>query len=122
MRNILSYECYKRLPEAFKFTLGEDGSQAFVADGRRTNTYGTGDMTLRTGTQDVSLSVLVTDIEDCAILGMEFLSDVDAKIDLVQQQLVINEEAVDCCSESCQQLSLRCVTRRVVAIDRIVRQ
>ena len=24
--NILSYECYKRLPEAFKFTLREDGS------------------------------------------------------------------------------------------------
>ena len=30
--------------------------------------------------------------EDCAILGMEFLSAVDAKIDLVEQQLVINGE------------------------------
>ena len=71
VRNILSYECYKRLPEAFKFTLREDGSQVFVADGRRTNTYGTGDTTLRIGTQDVSLSVLVADIEDCAIQGLK---------------------------------------------------
>ena len=117
VRNILSYECYTRLPEAFKFPLREDGSQVFVADGRRTNTYGTGEMTVRIGTQDVSLSVLVADIEDTAILGMEFLSDVDAKIDLVQQQIVINGEEVECCSNSCQQLSLRCVTRRLVAIE-----
>ena len=66
VRNILSYECYTRLPEAFKFPLHEDGSQVFVADGRRTNTYGTGEMTVRIGTQDVSLSVLVADIEDTA--------------------------------------------------------
>ena len=117
VRNILSYECYTRLPEAFKFPLREDGSQVFVADGRRTNTYGTGEMTVRFGTQDVSLRVLVADIEDTAILGMEFLSDVDAKIDLVQQQIVINGEEVECCSKSCQQLSLRCVTRRLVAIE-----
>ena len=116
VRNVLSYECYKRLPEDAKFPLHEDGSQVFVADGRRTNTYGTGEMTIRIGTQDVSLRVLVADIEDSAILGMEFLSDVDAKIDLVQQQLLINGEEIDCCSESFQQLSLRCVTRRVVVI------
>lgn len=117
VRNVLSYECYKRLPEDAKFPLREDGSQVFVADGRRTNTYGTGEITIRIGTQDVSLRVLVADIEDSAILGMEFLSDVDAKIDLVQQQLLINGEEIDCCSESFQQLSLRCVTRRVVVIE-----
>lgn len=117
VRNVLSYECYKRLPEDAKFPLHEDGSQVFLADGRRTNTYGTGEMTIRIGTQDVSLRVLVADIEDSAILGMEFLSDVDAKIDLVQQQLLINGEEIDCCNESFQQLSLRCVTRRVVVIE-----
>ena len=31
MRNILTYECYKRLPESLKFPLHEDGSQVFVA-------------------------------------------------------------------------------------------
>lgn len=117
MRNILSYECYKRLPESLKFPLREDGSQVFVADGRRTNTYGTGELSVRIGSQDVNISVLVADVEDSAILGMEFLSDVDARIDLVQQQLVINGEEIDCCNKSYQQLSLRCVTRRVVTIE-----
>ena len=51
------------------------------------------------------------------ISGMEFLSDVDEKFDLVQQQLVMNGEEIDLCSESCQQLSLSCVTRRLVTIE-----
>lgn len=70
------------------------GSQVFVADGRRTGTQGTGELTVRIGSQDVSISVLVDDIEDSAILCMDFLSDVDAKIDLVQQQFPINGAAL----------------------------
>jgi len=61
--------------------------------------------------------VLVADIEDYAILGMVFLSDKDGKIDLAKQQLVMNGEEIDLCSESCKQLSLRCVTRRLVTIE-----
>ena len=72
---------------------------------------------MRIGSQDVSISVLVADIEDSAILCMDFLSDVDAKIDLVQQQLAINGEEIDCCSESGGQLSFRCITRRLVLIE-----
>ena len=49
MRNILSYECYNTLPEDLKFPLHEDGSQVMVADGRRTNIYGTGKLTVRIG-------------------------------------------------------------------------
>ena len=113
MRNILSYECYKRLPESLKFPLHEYGSQVFVADGRKTTTYGIGRLSVKIGSQDVNISVLVADIEDFALLGMEFLSDGDGKIDLVQQQLVMNGEEIDLCGESCQQLSLRCITRRL---------
>ena len=72
---------------------------------------------MRIGSQDVGISLSVADIEDSAILRMDFLSDVDAKIDLVQQQLVINEKKIDCCSESGLQLSLRCITRRLVVIE-----
>ena len=55
MRNILSYECYKRLPESLKFPLHEDGSQVFVADGRKTSTYGSGRLSVKS--QDVNISV-----------------------------------------------------------------
>ena len=88
-----------------------------VADGRRAKTYGTGNLTVRVGRQDANRSVLVADIEDFAVLGMEFLSAVDAKIDLVEQQLVINGEEIDCCNQNCQQVSFRCVTRRLVTIQ-----
>ena len=116
-RNILSYECYKGLPDDLKFPLLQDGSQVLVADGRRANTYGIGNLTVRVGRQDANISVLVTDIEDCAILGMEFLSAVDEKIDLVEQQPVINGEEIDCCNQNCQQVSFRRVTRRLVTIQ-----
>ena len=66
----------------------------FVADGRKTSTYGSGRLSVKIGTQDVNISVLVADIGDSAILGMEFLSDVDGKIDLVQQQLVMDGEEI----------------------------
>ena len=112
MKNILSYECYKRLPEDLQFPLHQGGSQVLVADGRRANTYGRGNLTVRVGRQDANISVLVTDIED-----WEFLSAVDAKIDLVEQQLVINGEEIDCCNQNCQQISFRCVTRRLVTIQ-----
>ena len=117
MRNVLSYKCYMKLPEILRFPLHEDGSQVFVADGRKTGTYGTGKLSVRIGRQDVTISVVVADVEDSAILGMEFLADVDAKIDLVQQQLIVNGEKIDCYSEGNQQLILRCVTRRLVTIE-----
>ena len=118
MRNILSHECYKRLQEDLKFPLHQDGSQVLVADGRRANAYGTENLTVRVGRQDANISLLVADIEDCAILGIEFLSAVDAKIDLVEQQLVMNGEEIDCCNQNCQQVSFRCVTRGLVTIQR----
>lgn len=86
-------------------------------DGQRTNTYGTGDLTVRIGNLDISLSVLVANIEDLSILGMEFLSVADTKIDLVQQQLVINGKEIGCWDENCQHLTLRCVIRRVATIE-----
>ena len=39
---------------------------------------------MRIGSHDIGISVLVADIEDSAILSMDFLSDINAKIDLVQ--------------------------------------
>ena len=48
------------------------------------------------------------------LCGMDFISDDDAKTDLVQQPLVINGEETERCRESGQQLGLRCITRRLV--------
>ena len=68
------------MPESLKLPLHEDSSQVFVADRRKTSTYGSGRLSVKIGCQDVNISVLVAVIEDSAILGMEFLSDVDGKL------------------------------------------
>ena len=57
----------------------------------------------------------MADIEDEAILGIEFFSDVDAKIDMVQQNIVVNGEEIDCYDHD-QQLTFRCIVRRLVTV------
>ena len=47
-----------------------------------------------------SLQMLATDIRSMVALAYQDLS-VDGKIDLFQQQLVMNGEKIDLCSESC---------------------
>ena len=62
------------------------GLQVLVADRRQTTTYDTRQLSVRTGSQDANTSVLVVNVENFAILGIDFLSDMDANIDLVQTQ------------------------------------
>ena len=61
------------------------------------------------------MRVLVADIKNEAILGIEFFSDVDAKIDMVQQNIVVNWEEMDCYDHD-QQLTFRCIVRRLVTV------
>ena len=51
---------------AGEFPLHEDGSQVFVEDGRKTSIYGSCRLSVKIGSQDVNISVLVADIEDSA--------------------------------------------------------
>ena len=57
----------------------------------------------------------MADIEDEAILGIEFFSDVAAKIDMVQQNIVVNGEEIDCYDHD-HQLTFRCIVRRLVTV------
>lgn len=43
----------------------------FLADGRQTNKCGTGELSVRFGSQNVNISALVADIEDSAIFLVE---------------------------------------------------
>ena len=115
VRNILSFQTCSRLPKTLQFPLHEKGTQVFLADGQSTKTYGMGNTTVRIGTQEINVRVLVADIEDEAILGIEFFSDVDAKIDVVQQNIVVNGEEIDCYDHD-QQLTFRCIGRRLVTV------
>ena len=51
---------------------------------RQTSRYGRRESSVRIGSHDIGISVLVADIEDSAILSMDFLSDINEKIDLGQ--------------------------------------
>ena len=46
------------------------------------------------GTRDFQMHVVVADIEDKGVLGMDFLSQVDSHIDLVKNQVSLNGEVL----------------------------
>ena len=62
-------------------------------------------------------SLVVADIEEDVILGMDLLSQVGATLDIVQGTFTVNGEVIDCHDSQNQLLSFRCMVRRSVIVD-----
>ena len=88
-----------------------------LADGQQAKTHGLGHVVVHLGTKEFEMHVVVTEVEDEGILGMDFLSRVDSRIDIVKNQLSINGEVFDCCDFKNQPLSSRCMVRRSTLIE-----
>lgn len=87
------------------------------ADGHKIKTNGFGEAELLLGTQEVSLNILVADIDDAWILGMDFLSNTNASIDVVGRRLMLNEESINCLESASKLLSFRYFIRRSVVVS-----
>ena len=69
------------------------------------------------GTKEFQMHVVVAEVEDQGILGMDFLSQVHSHIDIVKSQVWINGQLFDCCNFTNQPLSSRCVVQRSTIIQ-----
>ena len=69
------------------------------------------------GTKKFQIHVIVAEIKDEGILGMDFLSQADSHIDIVKNQVSINGEVFDCSDFKNQPLSSRCMVRRSTIIE-----
>ena len=96
-RSILSFKIYNSLPASAKFSLSSANSAIALADGQQAKTHGLGHIVVRLGTKEFEMHVIVAEVEDEGILGMDFLSQVDSRIDIVKNQVSINREVFDCC-------------------------
>ena len=63
------------------------------------------------------MHVIVAEVEDEGILGMDFLSQADSHIDIVKNQVSINGEVFDCSDFKNQPLSSRCVVQWSTVIE-----
>ena len=79
-----------------KFSLSSENSAIALANGQQAKTYGVGHVVMRLGNSEFQMHVIVAEIEDEGILGKDFLSQVDSRIDIVTNQLSINGEVFDC--------------------------
>ena len=116
-RSILSFKIYNSLPASAKFRLSSANSAIALADGQQAKTHGLGHVVVRLGTKEIEMHVIVAEVEDEGILGMDFLSQVDSRIDIVKNQVSINGEVFDCCDFKNQPLSSRCMVRRSTLIE-----
>ena len=108
-RSVLSFKAYNSLPASVKFSLISANSPIALANGQQAKTYAVGDVVVRLGNSEFRMHVIVAEVEDKDILGMDFLSQVDSRIDIVKQQLFINGEVFDCSDFKNQPLSFRCM-------------
>ena len=116
-RSVLSFEVYNSLPASVKFSLSSENSAIALANGQQAKTYGGGHVVMRLGNSEFQMHVIVAEIEDEGILGMDFLSQVDSRIDIATNQLSINGEVFDCSDFKNQPLSSRCMVRRSTMIE-----
>ena len=87
-RSILSFKIYNSLPASVKFSLSSTNSAIALADGQQAKTHGLGHVVVHLGTRDFQMPVIVAEVEDEGILGMDFLSQVDSHIDIVKKSSV----------------------------------
>ena len=115
--SILSFKIYDSLPASVKFSLSSANPAIALADGQQAKTHGVGHVVVRLGTKEFQMHVVVAEIEDEGILGLEFLSQADSHIDIVKNQVSINGEVFDCSDFKNRPLSSRCVVRRSTIIE-----
>ena len=116
-RSILSFKVYNSLPASAKFSLSSENSANALANGQQAKRYGVGHAVVRLGNSEFQMHVIVAEIEDEGISGMDFLSQVDSRIDILTNQLSINGEVSDCSDFKNQPLSSRCMVRRSTMIE-----
>ena len=115
--SILSFKIYDSLLASVKFSLSLANPAIALADGQQAKTHGVGHVVVSLGTKEFQMHVVVAEIEDEGILGIDFLSQADSHFDIVKNQVSINGEVFDCSDFKNQPLSSRCVVRRSTIIE-----
>ena len=77
-RSISSFKIYNSLPASAKFSLSSANSAIALADGQQAKAHGLGHVVVHLGTKEFHMHVIVAEVEDEGILGMDFLSQVDS--------------------------------------------
>lgn len=81
--SILSFRVYNSLPTSVDFSLSSGNSAIALVDGQQVKSSVI-HVVLCLGNSEFQMHVIVAEVEDEGILGMEFLSQVDSCIDIVK--------------------------------------
>ena len=105
------------MPASVKFSLSSANPAIALTDGKQAKTHCVGHVVVCLGTKEFQMHVVVAEIEDEEILGMDFLSQADSHIDIEKNQVSINGEVFDCSDFKNRPPSSRCALRRSTIIE-----
>ena len=118
------HKIYDSLPAGVKFCLSSANPAIALADGQQAKTHCVGHVVVCLSTKEFQMHVVVAEVEDEGILGMDFLSQADSHIrrsssftGVVINQVSINGEVFDCSDFKNQSFSSRCVVRQSTIIE-----
>ena len=91
-RSILSFKIYNSLPASVKFSLSSTNPAIALSDGQQAKIQIQIHFVVHLGTKEFQVHVIVAEVEDEGILGMNFFSLVDLHVDIVKKKVSINGE------------------------------
>ena len=80
--SVLLFKVYNSFPARVKFSLGSANFAIALPDGQQAKTYSAGHVVVRLGNRELQMHVIVAEVKGGGILGMDFLSQIDSRVDL----------------------------------------
>ena len=83
--SVLSFKVYNNsFPARVKFSLGSANFAIALPDGQQAKNYSTGHVVVRLGNREFQMHVIVAEVKGGDILGMDFLLQVDSRVDIAK--------------------------------------
>ena len=79
--SVLSFKVYNSFPARVKFSLGSANFAIALPDGQQAKTW---HVVVRLGNREFQMHVIVAEVKGDCILGMDFLSQVDSRVDIAK--------------------------------------
>ena len=111
---VISSEIFNQIPIVSRPLLKKMDMAICQADGGYLTVMGRAEMELEVGSMILRLPIVVADLHNTGILGMDFLLATNSQLDLHELQIQIGEEVVACTTEQAEPFCMVVATKKTI--------